>query len=77
MVNTYFLHPFSPETLSAVHIAPASPILPDPYNPTYTRQKAGTKYDVRKTYPADHIVLKPYVPCKLFQPLNALSDKHP
>jgi hypothetical protein len=49
--NTFYFAPYTGEHLTT----PKSRKLPPrPYSPVYRRTRAGTKYDVRATYPANH-----------------------
>ncbi|KAH4281645.1 hypothetical protein HBH69_127230 [Parastagonospora nodorum] len=78
MSRTYFFAPFKPFTLALPTSTPASPLSPldpIPYIPTYERVNKGTKFDVRATYPQNHMLSRPVE--ETFVPPNALGQRHP
>ncbi|KAH5319371.1 hypothetical protein HBI12_114560 [Parastagonospora nodorum] len=77
MSRTYFFAPFKPFTLALPASTPASPLSPldpIPYIPTYERVNKGTKFDVRATYPQNHMLSRPVE--KTFVPPNVLGQRH-
>ncbi|KAH4807824.1 hypothetical protein HBI38_125480 [Parastagonospora nodorum] len=82
MSRTYFFAPFKPFTLAlpastpaSTPASPLSPLDPIPYIPTYERVNKGTKFDVRATYPQNHMLSRPVE--ETFVPPNALGQRHP
>lgn len=53
----FFFTPYNSTQFTATKSLKQSPLA---YSPIYTRTRARTKYDVRNTYPADHVLRRPY-----------------
>jgi len=66
--NSFLYTPYTGSHLCSPK-SPKQP--PKPYNPNYTRTRTRTKYDVRATYPSDHVLRQPY---KVTKPRVAKPD---